>query len=103
MTVLSSLDLIVESRRRRGRKYRVVVGLLLLIVPWTGLLGQNYFADGWPLVRTVVASGFVKGAISGLGLVNLGAAVAEMVALVRKRSDAADEASATDRPADGRA
>lgn len=91
------------ARRLVAIVYFLEVGLLLLIVPWTGFLGQNYFVDGWPLVRTVVTSGLVKGAISGLGLINLGAAVAEMVALVTKRSGAADDAGATDGPADGRA
>lgn len=86
-------------RRLVAVVYFLEVGLLLLIVPWTGYLAQNYFTDTWPVLRGVVASGLVKGAISGLGLINLGAAVAEVVALVSGRP----EDSEADQADDGRA
>lgn len=89
-------------RRLVAIVYFLEVGLLLLIAPWTGYLVQNYFTDTWPVLRAVVASGFVKGAISGLGLINLGAAVAEVVALVSGRADAAASPGAED-SGDGRA
>ena len=46
-------------------------GLLLVLVPWSPFWERNYFADAWPLVRLVVTNNFVRGAISGLGVVNL--------------------------------
>ena len=61
--------------------YFVEVGLLLLIVPWTGFLQRNYFVEHWPLVKAAVENGAVRGAISGLGLINLAAGLAELVGL----------------------
>ena len=34
--------------------YFVEVGLLLLVVPWTDFLQQNYFVEAWPVLRTVL-------------------------------------------------
>jgi hypothetical protein len=72
--------------------YFVEVGLLLLIVPWTDFLLQNYFVAGWPAVRAVVSHGMVKGLISGLGLINLGAGLAEVVGLFTDRGGADGDA-----------
>ncbi len=83
-------------RRLVAVVYFLEVGLLLLIVPWTGYLGQNFFTDAWPPLQAVMASGFVKGAISGLGLINLGAAVAEVVALVGGKPQDEDAEPADD-------
>jgi hypothetical protein len=54
------------------------VGLLLIVVPWSSFWDQNYFADTWPIVRAIVTNNFVRGAISGLGVVNLVAGFAEL-------------------------
>jgi hypothetical protein len=77
--------------------YFVEVGLLLLVVPWTGFLQHNYFVEGWPVLRGLFGNGFVKGAMSGLGLVNLGAGLAELVALFQDRRHLADTDRAEDR------
>lgn len=88
--------LMTVFRRLVAIVYFLEVGLLLLIVPWTGYLGRNFFTDAWPPLQAVVASGFVKGAISGLGLINLGAAVAEVVALVGGKAEDDDAKPADD-------
>lgn len=54
------------------------VGLLLVVLPWSGFWEQNYFADTWPLVRSVATNDFVRGGISGLGVVNLIAGFADL-------------------------
>ena len=81
----------VEAARAR-RILRIVfllfcleVGLILLLLPWTLLWDNNYFFgldSGW---RGFWLSSYVRGAVSGLGLVNLWIAVAEGVKLVRRR------------------
>lgn len=76
MTVVSRLIAIA---------YFLEVGVLLLVVPWTDFLLRNYFVEGWPVMRTVLSLGAVKGLISGFGLLNLGAGVAELVGLFTGR------------------
>ena len=66
--------------------YFVEVGLLLLVVPWSPFWDRNYFVQMWPLLEAVVKSNLVRGAISGLGLINLGAAMAELAGLFGWRS-----------------
>lgn len=65
------------------------VGLLLTILPWSAFWDRNYFAGTWPVVRLVVTNNFVRGAISGLGLVNLIAGFADLalVFVTRVRHD----------------
>ena len=47
------------------------VGLLLIVLPWSAFWEGNYFAEAWPALLPVLTNNFVRGAISGLGIVNL--------------------------------
>ena len=51
--------------------YFLEVGLLLVLVPWSAFWERNYFAQSIPLLQSVLRNNFVRGAVSGLGLVNL--------------------------------
>jgi hypothetical protein len=53
-------------------------GLVLVVLPWSAYWEQNYFAQLLPPLRTFLANDFVRGAVSGLGVVNLFAGVAEI-------------------------
>jgi hypothetical protein len=64
----------------------VEVGLALIFVPWTSLWDRNYFAELEPHARALVTSHYLRGAVSGLGLVNLGAGVSELLGLFASRS-----------------
>lgn len=57
--------------------YFLEAGLALLVVPWTSFWERNYFIDG-TVLETVLGNHAVRGAISGIGLVCLGAAIAEL-------------------------
>jgi hypothetical protein len=62
--------------------YLVEAGLVLLIVPWSGLWERNMFiqmAAGW--VVDIARSGWARGAVSGVGLMLVGAGLAEAVAI----------------------
>jgi len=48
-----------------------VVGVLLVILPWRPEWTDNYFLLGFPAMRALVASGFVRGVCSGLGVLNI--------------------------------
>lgn len=65
--------------------YFLEVGLLLVLLPWLAFWDRNYFADAFPLLGAITRNYFVRGAISGLGLVNVGAAVTELVGIFGAR------------------
>ena len=41
------------------------------MVPWLGFWERNYFAETLPVVGAVVHNNFVRGAVSGIGVLNL--------------------------------
>ena len=55
------------------------VGLVLLVLPWRPYWEENYFFEAVPLLKQVFTNPYVRGAVSGLGLVNLLAGAAELV------------------------
>lgn len=65
--------------------YFFEAGVLLLAVPWTGFWDRNYFVYVVPALGSVIGSDYVRGAISGLGLINVAAGVSELVSLFVSR------------------
>lgn len=63
------------------------VGLALIVVPWSGFWERNYFAQVVPVLGPVITNNFVRGAISGLGVVNVVAGLAELGSLLMARFD----------------
>lgn len=62
-------------------------GLLLVLIPWSAFWDRNYFIEGSALAA-VFTSSYTRGAVSGLGLVNVWAALAELADLFgAKKSD----------------
>ncbi len=61
------------------------IGLILLVLPWTLLWDNNYFFSLSEASRDFMLSSYVRGGVSGLGLVNLWLAAAETVRLIRTR------------------
>lgn len=57
--------------------YFLEAGLALLVVPWTVFWERNYFIAG-TLLEGVLGNHAVRGAISGVGMVCLAAALAEL-------------------------
>jgi len=60
--------------------------LLLIVLPWSAFWERNYFVSLWPLLRPLVTNYFVRGAISGLGFVNVFAGFAELAPVFAVRS-----------------
>ena len=56
-----------------------------MLIPWSTFWERNYFVDWSPVLETVLTSNYVRGAISGLGIVNLGAALVELADLFTER------------------
>ncbi len=55
------------------------VGILLIVLPWTRIWTDNSLLLGFPQIREFLMQDFVRGLISGLGLVDIWMGVAEAV------------------------
>lgn len=58
------------------------VGFLLAVVPWTPFWDRNYFAQWLPWLQSAMTNPFVRGGVSGLGVVNVVAALGELISAV---------------------
>ena len=61
------------------------VGFLLVVIPWSAFWDRNYFAQAVPAVQVLITNNFVRGAISGLGVVNVYLGLAELISTVTAR------------------
>ena len=66
------------------------VGLLLIVLPWSAFWERNYFAVTWPSLQPLLINNFVRGAVTGLGLVNLIAGFADLAFVFFSRSGGDD-------------
>lgn len=62
------------------------VGFVLIVVPWSAYWDRNYFAQGVPLVHGFVTNNFVRGAVSGIGLIDVAAGIGELVSLMMSKN-----------------
>ena len=75
-------------RRNRILRYCLAlftleVGLFLIIFPWTDTWLFNYFQDYNALFRDVWEDAYFRGAVSGLGIVNVYLAIVEFLHTIR--------------------
>lgn len=61
------------------------IGFALLVVPWSSFWDRNYFAEAVPAVHTIITNNFVRGAVSGLGLINLISGLGELISILLAR------------------
>jgi hypothetical protein len=61
------------------------VGFVLVVVPWSAFWDRNYFAESLPLLDAIISNNYVRGAVSGLGLINIAAGVVELFTLLVSR------------------
>jgi hypothetical protein len=60
-------------------------GFVLVVVPWSTFWDHNYFAESVPVIHSIISNNFVRGAVSGLGVVNIAAGIAELFSLLMSR------------------
>ena len=60
-------------------------GFLLILVPWSVFWERNYFAQSLPVLQTLMGNNYLRGAISGLGLVNVYFGLAELISAITTR------------------
>lgn len=63
-------------------------GLLLVLIPWSAFWERNYFLETSSLLGGWLKNNYARGAITGLGLVNVWAALAELADLFGGRAPA---------------
>lgn len=63
----------------------LLVGFFLVMVPWSVLWDANYLLQPYPQVRALLLSGYMRGLVSGLGLVNIVLALDEAHQHLRAR------------------
>jgi hypothetical protein len=68
-------------------------GLLLVLIPWSAFWERNYFMQWSTALQDLLLSNYTRGAISGLGLVNVWAALAELGDMFGSRHPPADPPS----------
>jgi hypothetical protein len=61
------------------------VGFVLIVAPWSSFWDRNYFAESLPLVDAIISNNYVRGAVSGLGVINVAAGVVELFSLLVSR------------------
>jgi hypothetical protein len=49
----------------------LLVGVVLVLAPWTALWDANYLLQPHPGIRVLLLSPVARGAVTGLGLVNI--------------------------------
>ena len=62
------------------------VGFVLIVVPWSAFWDRNYFAQVAPPLEALITNNFFRGAVSGLGLINVSVGLAELVSMVLART-----------------
>jgi hypothetical protein len=62
------------------------IGIALLVVPWSAFWDRNYFAEAVPVVHTIITNNYVRGGVSGLGLINLVSGLGELVSILLARN-----------------
>jgi hypothetical protein len=50
---------------------RLYVGVLVVLLPWRSIWTTNAWIIHWPTVANFLAQGWVRGLVSGLGLLNI--------------------------------
>jgi hypothetical protein len=63
----------------------IEAGLLLLVLPWSAFWDRNYFVHAWAPLEPFLSSPFVRGGVSGVGLLNLAVGLSEMPAAMGLR------------------
>jgi hypothetical protein len=65
--------------------YFVEVGMILVVAPWTRFWDRNYFVESLRFLAPLLTSHALRGAVSGLGIVCLGAAAVDVSSWLRQR------------------
>ncbi len=65
------------------------LGVILVLIPWSAFWERNFFLDRYPQLIPILLNSYLRGAISGLGLLDIWIAGG----MLRRRSPARAAAS----------
>ncbi len=63
--------------------YCLEVGVLLIFLPWLDIWDNNYLLYSYPAFQPVFTNSYFKGAVLGLGLVNIAIGIQEIARVKR--------------------
>lgn len=73
--------------------YFLEAGIVLMVAPWSRFWDRNLFFSALPIFEGLVASRFLRGAVTGVGVITALAGLAELAAAVSGRRHADPEAA----------
>ena len=59
--------------------YCVTLGVWLVVLPWSGFWFDDGWVSRWPFLAYWLQHGFVRGAVSGIGLIDIWLGVLEAI------------------------
>jgi hypothetical protein len=71
---------------------------LLVLIPWSTFWDRNYFVQLSALLGTILKSNYTRGAVTGLGLLNVWAALGELSELFGSRPSEPNQQSEIPNP-----
>jgi hypothetical protein len=66
--------------------YLVEAGLVLAIAPWTGFWERNYAALAWPAIGALMFNPYVRGAVTGVGVITMIAGLRDLASTLVARN-----------------
>lgn len=65
--------------------YFLEAGFILVVAPWSAFWDRNFFAAVAPALQPLIDSPYVRGAVSGLGVITALAGLVELGGLIASR------------------
>ena len=69
-----------------------------MLIPWSAFWDQNYFVDAWPALGRLLTNNYTRGGVTGLGLLNIWAALAELADAFAAKSSSSSSPSSSPNP-----
>ena len=64
---------------------------MLVVAPWTAIWERNFFAQTQPWLALLMANAFVRGGVSGVGVITAFAGLRDLTAAILRRPQARAE------------
>lgn len=65
---------------------------MLAVAPWTAFWERNYIGFLWPAARGLLLSPWLRGAVSGVGVLTFGAGMLDLAGIFLRRSAPSESA-----------
>jgi hypothetical protein len=56
--------------------------VVLVVMPWSVVWTRNYFVETLPMLEAFLENGFVRGTVTGIGIINIVAGLADLRVLM---------------------